>query len=134
MEIGYEKIVEFSFNQNQVIKFAEVTGDLNPIHLDDIYAKRSIFKKKIIHGYLSASIFSKIFGTIFPGEGTIYLEQSLRFKKPMYVDNKYYTKLTVLEVDRSKHKACIKTEIFEQNTNDITIEGQAKIINTKEII
>ena len=81
-----------------------------------------------------SGIFSKIFGTIFPGEGTIYLEQSLRFKKPMYVDNKYYTKLTVLEVDRSKHKACIKTEIFEQNTNDITIEGQAKIINTKEII
>ena len=134
MEIGYEKIVEFSFNQNQVIKFAEVTGDSNPIHLDDIYAKRSIFKKKIMHGYLSASIFSKIFGTIFPGEGTIYLEQLLRFKKPMYVDHKYYAKLTVLEIDKIKHKACIKTEIFEENTNDITIEGQAKVINSKEVI
>ena len=134
MEIGYEKIVEFSFNQNQVIKFAEVTGDSNPIHLDDIYAKRSIFKKKIMHGYLSASIFSRIFGTIFPGEGTIYLEQLLRFKKPMYVDYKCYAKLTVLEIDKIKHKACIKTEIFELNTNDITIEGQAKVKNSKEVI
>ena len=133
MEIGYEKIVEFSFNQNQVIKFAEVTGDSNPIHLDDIYAKRSIFKKKIMHGFLSASIFSKIFGTIFPGEGTIYLEQLLCFKKPMYVDHKYFAKLTVLEIDKIKHKACIKTDIFEEDTNEITIEGHAKIINSRKV-
>lgn len=134
MKIGYEKIVEFSFNQNQVKKFAEVTGDSNPIHLDDTYAKRSIFQRKIMHGYLSASIFSKIFGTILPGEGTIYLEQLLRFKKPMFVDHKYYAKITVLEIDKIKHKASIKTEIFEDNTNDITIEGQAKVFNSKEIV
>jgi len=51
----------------------------------------------------------------------------------MYVDHKYFAKLTVLEIDKIKHKACIKTDIFEEDTNDITIEGHAKIINSRKV-
>ena len=133
MEIGFTKQINFSITQQQVEQFAEVSGDKNPIHLDINYANKSIFKRRIIHGILSASIFSKIFGTIFPGEGTIYLEQLLRFKKPMFVDDKYYAKFTVVEIDKLKHKACIMTEIFEEDSNHITIDGHAKILNVKEI-
>ena len=131
MNIGYEKKINFSFNQEDVIQFSNVTGDNNPLHLDDNYATKTIFKKKIMHGYLSASIFSRVFGTIIPGEGTIYLEQTLKFKKPMFVDCKYYAKISVLEINKIKHTGLIKTEIFEKQTDIITIDGQAKIMNSK---
>ena len=71
--LSYEH--EFSFSQDSVKRFAEVTGDNNPIHLDSVYAATTPFKKPIMHGFLSGSIFSKVFGTIYPGEGTIYLKQ-----------------------------------------------------------
>tara|TARA_Y100001978_G_C23653991_1_gene415004 strand:- start:151 stop:552 length:402 start_codon:yes stop_codon:yes gene_type:complete len=129
MKIGYKKEISFSFNQKQVIQFSDITKDKNPLHLDNNYASGTIFKKKILPGYLSASIFSRIFGTIFPGEGSIYLEQSLRFKKPMYVDIKYYAKIIVLDIDEIKNIFVIKTEIFEKKTDIITIEGKAKVMN-----
>jgi len=89
MEPGDNYQLEFRFTQNQVEDFARLTGDSNPLHLDPDYASRTLFKKPIIHGVLGASIFSKIMGTLFPGEGTIYLSQQLEFKRPMYVDTTY---------------------------------------------
>src|ERR1039458_7001087 len=74
----------FSFTQKDVENFAKVTGDNNPIHLDNAYAAQTVFKKPIMHGFLGASIFSKVFGTLFPGEGTIYMKQSMAFVKPMF--------------------------------------------------
>src|SRR6478752_7093968 len=79
----------FSFSQEEVNRFAEVTGDCNPIHLDESYAASTAFKRPIMHGFLGGSIFSKVFGTLFPGEGTIYLKQSMSFVKPMYTDTAY---------------------------------------------
>ena len=76
----------FSFTQEQVLKFAESTGDNNPIHLDDEFAAKSIIEQKIVHGFLSGSVFSKIFGTIYPGVGTLYLKQSMVFISPMYIN------------------------------------------------
>ena len=89
------------------------------------------FLKKIIHGYLSASIFSRALGTIFPGEGTIYLKQTLFFKKPMFTDVKYYAKLTVIKVDKKKHIAEIITDVFDSKSDKKTISGKAKILNKK---
>jgi acyl dehydratase len=65
---------DFRFSQDEVNRFAEVTGDKNPVHTDADYAAKTMFKRPIMHGMLSASLFSKVFGTLFPGEGTIYLE------------------------------------------------------------
>ena len=76
---------EFSFTQNEVNAFATLTGDTNPIHLDKNYAKNSIFKKRIMHGFLSASIFSRVFGTLFPSKGCIYLKQELNFLSAILV-------------------------------------------------
>jgi acyl dehydratase len=79
MKINDSYIEYFSVNQDQVLAFSEITGDENPIHLDLEYAKNSIFKTVIVHGFLSGSIFSKIIGMYFPGERSVYLEQKLRF-------------------------------------------------------
>ena len=80
MKVGNKYIHQYSFSQDDVKLFAQITGDTNPLHLDEEYAKGTIFKTKIMHGFLSASVFSKVFGTLFPGEGCIYLEQNLKIQ------------------------------------------------------
>ena len=77
--------VEKKFNQNDVISFSNLTGDDNRIHLDEGYAKKSFFDKKVVHGMLVASLFSKIFGKVFTGEGSIYLKQELKFIAPVFI-------------------------------------------------
>ncbi|MCS6821029.1 MAG: MaoC family dehydratase [Microscillaceae bacterium] len=123
----------FQFSQAEVEQFASVTGDCNPIHLDAEYAAQTIFKKPIIHGFLGGSVFSKVFGTIFPGEGTIYLKQTLEFLKPMYVDTNYEAVFLVKEINREKHRATISTQIIEKNTGNIVIQGEAIIMNKNQI-
>lgn len=123
---------EFSFTKENVFQFAEVSGDKNPIHLDDDYASKTIFKRRIVHGFLGASIFSKVFGMLFPGEGTVYLSQTLKFMAPMYEDEKYTAKFTVLEVIPEKHRAKIETLIIDQEGKTIT-SGEAVVMNPNKI-
>jgi acyl dehydratase len=120
----------FRFSQAEVERFAEVTGDTNPLHLDDAYAAGTVFKQKIMHGFLSAAVFSKVFGTLFPGEGTIYLEQQLQFLRPMFVDTDYTATFTVLEIQAEKNRARIKTEITAP-TGKATITGEALVQNPR---
>jgi 3-hydroxybutyryl-CoA dehydratase len=116
----------FSFVQKDVIKFAEASGDFNPIHLDEEFAKNSIFRKTIIHGFLGGSVFSKVFGTIFPGNGTIYLKQDLSFYKPMFTNQNYKATFEIIDSDVSKNRAVVKTIILD-DLNEIVIKGEALI-------
>jgi acyl dehydratase len=124
---------EFSFTQNDIIKFAEVTGDKNPVHLDAAYAATTMFKVPIMHGMLGASLFSKVFGTLFLGDGTIYLKQSLAFLKPMYVDTAYEAVFTVKEVNAEKHRAVIETVIVEKSSGALCTNGEATVMNITKI-
>lgn len=121
------------YSQEDVKSFAAVTGDNNPIHLDEAYAANTVFKKPIMHGFLSGSIFSKIFGTQFPGEGTIYLKQSMEFKRPMFVDTDYEAVCTVLDTDPEKHTAIVQTQIFDLSTQKVVLDGQATIMHKEKI-
>jgi len=123
---------EFKFSQAQVNLFAEVTGDKNPVHTDPEYAAKSIFKRPIMHGMLSASLFSKVFGTLFPGEGTIYLKQSLNFLKPMYADTVYEAVFTVKEILYDKNRAIVETVIYNDE-GKICTSGEAVVMNTEKI-
>ncbi len=123
----------FSFTQQDIIKFAEVTGDKNPVHLDAAYAATTMFKVPIMHGMLGASLFSKVFGTLFPGDGTIYLKQSLNFLKPMYVDTDYEAVFTVKEIFPEKHRAIVETVIIEKSSGTVCTSGEATIMNVKNI-
>ncbi len=120
---------EFSISQENVQKFAELSGDTNPIHIDAEYAKKTIFKRPIIHGYLGSSVFSKVLGTMFPGEGTIYLSQSLKFHLPMYTDKIYKADFFVTDIDSEKHRANIKTTIRLASDQCIITSGEALIQN-----
>ena len=133
MEPGDNYQLEFRFTQNQVEDFARLTGDSNPLHLDPDYASRTLFKKPIIHGVLGASIFSKIMGTLFPGEGTIYLSQQLEFKRPMYVDTTYKALVQVNEINPGKHTAILTTRVLDNATDNLVIDGEALVMNRERI-
>jgi len=124
---------DIQFNQSEVNTFAQITGDNNPIHLDADFAAKTIFGKPIVHGFLSASVFSMVFGTKFPGEGTIYLYQDMKFLSPVFVDQPYKAKFEVLEVNTEKHIGIIKC-VLEDENGKIVIEGTARLKNNEQFI
>lgn len=119
----------FSFTQEEVDLFAKVSGDNNPVHLDASYAATTVYKKPIIHGFLGSSVISRIFGTMWPGEGTVYLHQQLNFKRPMYVGQEYKAILILKEVEGEKHRAIVQTNIVEAANNKPVVTGEAQIMN-----
>jgi acyl dehydratase len=86
-----------------------------------------------MHGMLSASLFSKVFGTLFPGEGTIYLKQSLNFLKPMYVETDYVAEFKVLDIIAEKNRAIVETTIKDKNSGLVCTSGEATVMNTNAI-
>jgi acyl dehydratase len=123
----------FAFSQADVVQFAQVTGDNNPLHLDASYAAGTVFKQPIIHGFLGGSVFSRVFGTLFPGEGTIYLKQSMEFVRPMLVGTEYEAVFTVKEINREKHQAVVSTEIFDKSRGKLAVKGEATVMNAGKI-
>jgi acyl dehydratase len=121
---------EFTYSQEEVNQFARLTGDFNPLHLDKAFAATTPFKEPIIHGFLAGSVFSKVLGTRFPGEGSVYVSQNMSFLRPMFVDKKYRAVFQVTAIDAAKHRATIKTQIFDVEKNKQTVDGEAVIINT----
>lgn len=132
ISLGQTYTHQFSFTQAQVQAFAEVSGDNNPLHLDAEFAATTPFKKPIMHGFLGGSIFSMILGTKFPGEGSVYLKQSLEFLRPMFVDTQYEAQLTVKEIIEGKNTALIETIIKDATTGKITTKGEALIMNKNQ--
>jgi len=123
----------FRFSQEDVIDFARVTGDNNPLHLDADFAAQTPFKRPIIHGMLGACIFTKVLGTEFPGPGSVYLGQTLEFLRPMFVDTDYDVTFTVQSIDPAKHIAQILGEIRDTQTKKVTTRGVATLMHKEKI-
>lgn len=133
LSVGDTYTTKFSFSQAQVDAFAQLTGDTNPIHIDEEFASKTPFKKPIMHGFLSASIFSRVLGTEFPGNGSVYLSQSMDFLRPMFVEEEYEATFTISEIDSRRKTALIKTQITSLTNKKVTVKGEAKIMH-KELI
>lgn len=123
----------FRFTQADVIDFARVTGDNNPLHLDADFAAQTPFKRPIIHGMLGASIFTKVLGTEFPGYGSVYLGQTLDFLRPMFVDTDYEATFTVQSVNPDKHTAEILGELRDVQTGKVTTRGVATLMHREKL-
>lgn len=123
--IGQEEQEEKVFHESDVELFAQVSGDKNPLHLNDTYAEKSRFGRKIVHGILVSSLISKIIGMKLPREGSIYLEQNIRFRKPVYVDEKVIVKVTIIEINQNKFT--LKTNVYNMD-DECLIEGNAKVL------
>ena len=87
--VGMQSTMEKIITLEDIKKFADVSGDFNPVHLEEEFAKKTIFKGRIAHGFLTASFISTIIATELPGPGSIYLKQSLKFLAPVYINEKF---------------------------------------------
>jgi len=107
--------------------FAAVSGDVNPAHVDALYAKSSHFHEIIAHGMLGASLISTVLGTRFPGPGTIYLGQSLKFLKPVHIGDTLTVTVTVKSLDEVKRRLILDTRCIDQD-GDVVISGEAEVM------
>ncbi len=106
--------------------FARVSGDDNPLHLDEEYAAGTIFGGRIAHGMLSAGFISAAIGTRLPGHGCVYLSQSLRFRAPVRIGDTVETRVTVTGVDAGRRRATLSTICSVGET--VVIEGEAEVM------
>lgn len=125
IEIGVCVSYSQTITDADIKAFAGISGDRNPVHLDENYAQNSKFKKRIAHGMMTASYFSALFGTKIPGEGCVYTHQSLNFKRPVYINDTVEATVTVTEVDIEKRRVKFKTVC--KVDNKIVTDGEAEL-------
>lgn len=126
MEIGMSRSLTKVIGDNEIEMFAEVSEDRNPLHLDDDHAKATIFKGRIAHGMLSASLFSALLGERLPGHGTIYLKQNLTFTAPVRPGDKVVATLTVSDINLAKGR--VSLECLARVGDTTVIKGDALVI------
>lgn len=125
-QIGDGFSFEKHISANDVKQFAEIVGDLNPIHIDEEFAGKSFFKKRIVHGAFLAGLISKILGMDFPGQGTVYISQDTIFKRPVYVDTTVKVEVKVTEVITAKHRLILETNVLNES-NEVCVTGSATV-------
>ena len=128
--IGQSCSVVKSFTTDEVTKFSTLSLDNNPIHLDEKYASSTIFGKRIVHGFLTSSLFSAIIGTKLPGNGSIYLKHDLNFCRPIFHNETITAEVKVIEIKKEKSVVVLTTKLYKEN-NELAVDGTAiiKLIN-----
>lgn len=121
MNASYTQII---IDEN-IRDFANISGDHNPVHLDESFAQTTRFKKRIAHGLMSASFFSQLFGTKLPGIGCVYTAQSLKFLRPVYIGDAVTATIEVLRVDLDRRRITFKTTCVANDK--LVIDGEAEI-------
>ena len=113
-----------TISEEAIQLFAKLTGDFNPAHFDDEFAKKTVFGSRIAHGLLSAGFISTVIGTTLPGPGTIYVKQTLNFTAPVYIGDTVRACVEVIEVRKPKNKVVLETVCVNQN-GETVIKGEA---------
>lgn len=131
LKIGDHYKKDFIISDNMITGFSSVTGDRNPVHLDEEFAKKTIFKKRIAPGLLVGSLISTVLGNYFPGVGTIYLTQTMKFLNPVFIDDSISVHIEVIEIKRNNW-ITLKTECFNQDKK-MVLFGEAVVNPPSEI-
>ena len=124
--VGQSASMSKQFSQEEVDAFSKMSLDINPIHLDEAYAAKTLFGRRIIHGFLSGSLISAVIGNILPGEGAIYLHQGMDFRKPAYTDDVLTATVTVERINPEKHILYLNT-VCTNEKKEVVIEGSAVV-------
>lgn len=128
-EVGQTGSFSKTITETDVVLFAGISGDLNPAHINEVEASKGMFKKRIAHGMLGASLISTVLGMYLPGPGTIYLGQNLKFLKPVEIGDTLTAMATIVEKDE---KGWLKLETTVTNQEGVVvISGHAKVIPPK---
>ena len=120
---GMTAVYAKTVTETDIVLYAGISGDDNPVHLNEEYAAKTMFKGRIAHGMLSAAFISAVIGTRLPGPGSIYLRHSLEFKAPVRIGDTVTARATVAEVIADKKRAVIDTVCTVGET--VVIQGQA---------
>ena len=109
LSVGQEASLSKTVSEADIVAFAEISGDKNPVHIDAQYAASTMFKERIAHGMLSAAYISAVFGMKLPGPGAIYISQTLNFKAPVKIGDTVVTTVKVIELIAEKKRARFET-------------------------
>jgi acyl dehydratase len=131
-KVGDEVQTEVQVTNEMVLQYAEVTGDKNPVHIDEEYAKTTRFGRRIAHGMLSAGFISKALA-MHLGLGGIYLGQTLKFLKPVYIGDVLLIKLKVLSIREDKGIAVIETLVVKKDSGETCVKGEATIMRSDAV-
>ena len=126
LSVGMTDAYVHIVSEADVVRFADVSGDRNPVHLDEAFARTTRFKGRIVHGMLSASFLSTAIASRLPGPGTIYLTQNLSFRAPVRIGDRVEARVTVTDIIREKARVMLKTVCRVGET--VVIDGDALVM------
>lgn len=119
LKVGDSAQISKTITETVVNDFARAIGDFNPIHTDQAYAEKTIFKGRIAHGALSIGLLSSVLGNILPGHGTIYLSQEIRFFAPVRIGDTLIARVEIIELIPEKNRAKFKTTCINQEGKEV---------------
>ena len=126
LKVGDKALLSKAFTEEEVFRFADISGDRNPLHLDKDFGEASIFGQRIVHGMLVASLFSGLIGMKLPGEGSVYLGQSLTFKAPVAIDEQVTASVEIINIREDKPIVTLRT-VCVNSEGMVVIEGEAVV-------
>jgi len=115
-----------TFTEDDVRRFIEITGDVNPLHVDESFAASTKFGRRVLHGMLTASILSTMVGMLLPGPGAIYRSQTITFLRPVHIGDTVTAHFVVRSVDRARHRLQIDSWI-ENEAGERVLEGTCEV-------
>lgn len=125
-KLGEKASIKNKITEDMIKWFSRLSGDENPIHFDEEYAKTTIFKKRIAPGILVSSFISAVIANKLPGKGSIYLKQDLKFRKPVYISDVITTEVEIIGINTEKSIIILSTKCINED-NTIVIEGNASV-------
>lgn len=131
-KLGEKSSFTKTFNQEEVIAYAKSSMDENPVHFDKEYARKTYFKKPIVHGLFVASLFGGLLGSRLPGKGTIHLGQDLKFIQPVFVGEKVTASIEIIHIREDKPIITFRCILVKEDTS-VAIEGNAVVIYKGEL-
>ena len=126
IEIGMVRCLRKTVTDRDIRLFAEVSTDHNPVHLDDSYARDTIFQGRVAHGMLTAALISAVIGEQLPGHGAVYLGQSLKFMAPVRPGDTVYAEVKVTAIDHAKRRVTLETHCAVGDT--VVLKGEALVL------
>ena len=125
LSVGMEAVYAKTFTEADVLLFGAVSGDTNPLHMNESFAVENTLAKARLRGMLTTSLWSTIVGTLLPGPGCAYMGQTLNFYRPVYVGDTVIAKMTIVKIDATKQRVYLHAQALVED--ELVAEGEAKV-------
>lgn len=131
LSIGEKSVFEKTISESDVYLFAGITGDMNPAHINEVYAAKTAFKGRIAHGILVTGLISTVLAMQLPGPGAIYISQTVKFLAPVHIGDTVRAEVEVIDINAEKNRVTLRTCCFNQEDVQL-IEGEALVSPAKK--